>query len=338
MVDIRSGRESRAYDIIRHAGAIYALSMANRSRPDLEVVNTMTRAAKFMRQNYMGPGIRAGQLAVWSKPLNRESPTKDNYAELGGVGLGLVALAAVREVQPKSSPLSDLQALGQFALFLQKEDGSFVHKYRREGGSDARWQSLYYPGEAALGFIAFYEADHDTKWLNAAAKALAYLANTRAGKADVPSDHWALIATGRILPYSDRVRSIISRDQLIQHATQICGSIVREQFRGAEAVGTDGAFDSLGRTTPAATRLEGLLSVLEFLPNGELRDKTEAAVERGIAFLLRAQVKTGPYAGSIPGAVRTGARASSVVRVDYVQHALCALIRYRKSTVETSAH
>ena len=167
-VEIGSGRESSSYDIIRHAGAIYALAMANRHHPDPKAVDAMVRAAGFLRQNYLGTGVRPDQFVVWSKPLG-EAPERQ-YAELGGAGLGLVALAAVREVDPKSVPLNDLQHLGRFVLFLQKEDGSFVSKYSREGGPVLHWESLYYPGEAALGLIALYEADHSAEWLERVSK------------------------------------------------------------------------------------------------------------------------------------------------------------------------
>jgi hypothetical protein len=326
-VEIGSGRESSSYDIIRHEGAIYALAMANRTHSDPKAVETMVRAAGFLRRNYMGPGMRPDQLVVWSKPLT-EAPDRQ-FAELGGAGLGLVALAAVREVDPKSVTLKDLQALGQFVLFLQKEDGSFVNKYRADGAPMPHWESLYYPGEAALGLIALYEADHSIDWLVAAAKALSYLAKTRAGLSTIPADHWALIATARLLPYVDQVQSTVSRDELIRHATQICNSILREQFRSGTAAGLDGAFDPEGRTAPAATRLEGLLAALEFLAKGELQERIDAASGRGIAFLLRAQITSGPELGGMPGAIVTRSLDSGEVRIDYVQHALCAWLRYR---------
>ena len=90
-----------------------------------------------------------------------------------------------------------MQALGRFVVFLQRDNGSFVSKYIAGRGPAANWESLYYPGEAALGLIALYKADHSREWLVAAAKALAYLARSRAGLTTVPADHWALIATAR---------------------------------------------------------------------------------------------------------------------------------------------
>jgi hypothetical protein len=328
LVDTGSGRESKSYDIIRHAGAMYALAMANHSHPDPEIIKAMVRAASFLREHYVGPGPQSGQLAVWSRPLNHRAPAKGDYAELGGTGLGLVALTAVRQSDPKLVPIQELQALGQFLLYLQKDDGSFVQKYSPERGPIPNWGVLYYPGEAALGWIGLYEMDHSNRWLAAAAKALSFLAKSRLGQTAVPADHWALIATAALMPYSDQIQSVISRNELVRHAAQICNSIVHEQFRGAAAIGMDGAFDSGGRTAPAATRIEGLLAALEFLPKDELHQRVQAATDRGVAFLLRAQLTSGKYTGGLTGSVRTSELDSSAVRTDYVQHALCALLRH----------
>jgi eukaryotic-like serine/threonine-protein kinase len=87
--------------------------------------------------------------------------------------------------------------------------------------------------------------------------------------------------------------------------------------------------DSDATRSAGATRLEGLLAALEFLPRGELRNNVEASTIRGIAFLLRAQITSGKYAGGLTGSVRTSAIDSSDVRVDYVQHAASAWLRYR---------
>jgi hypothetical protein len=327
-VEIGSGRESASYDIIRHEGAVYALAMANRFHPDPKVAEAIIRAVGFLRQNYAGAAGGPNQLAVWSRPLAESAERQ--YAELGGAGLGLVALMAARRIDPKSVSLEDLQALGRFILFLQKDDGSFVNKYSLKDGPVPHWESLFYPGEAALGLVALYEADHSSQWLVAAAKALAYLAKSGAGLATVPADHWALIATAKLMPYSDQVQSAVSRDALIRHAIQICDSIVREQFRGGPTARLDGAFDPIGGTAPAATRLEGLLAAQSFLPAGELRDRIETAVERGIGFLLRVQISSGPQAGGMPGAVLNRAVDSGDVRIDYVQHALCAWLNYKR--------
>jgi hypothetical protein len=339
-IDIHTGKKSNSYNIVRHAGAIYALAMLNRSRLDQQAVDAMVRAAAFLRQNYVGHGVRPAQLVVWSEPLAEQSKARHRDADLGATGLGLVALAEVRHVDPKAVPLEDLQALGRFMLFLQKDDGSFINKYRAESGPVEDWESLYYPGEAALAFVSLYEADRSREWLVAAGKALSFLAKSRAALSTVPPDHWALIATAKLFPYCDHISCPgASREELIQHAIQVCNSILRDQFRGSASVGIAGAFDPEGRTAPAATRLEGLLSALEFLPKDELRAEIrtniEAAAGRGIGFLLRMQINSGTYSGGIPGAFATRALDSSKIRIDFVQHALCAWLRYKKLFLRT---
>jgi hypothetical protein len=330
LVDTDSGNVSPSYNIVRHAGAIYALAMFNGLHPQSNAVNTMVRATNFMRANYFAPDSRSGTLAIWSRPAQMNTK-----AELGAAGLGLVALTSVEQARPNAIPLAELQGLGKFVLFLQKPDGSFYSRYFADKGLDRNWQSLYYPGEAVLGLISLYELDHSRKWLVAAGKGLAYLAASRANIPEVPPDHWALIATAKFLPYYEQSACPVSRAELLQHAAGICNRIVHEQVTNAPDARIDGAFDPTGRTTPTATRMEGLLAALEFLPKDDLRGRVEAAVQRGIAFLLNAQITSGPYAGGMAGSVLASGsplnvQSTSEIRIDYVQHALSAWLRYEK--------
>jgi hypothetical protein len=333
-VDTDSGRVSHSYNIVRHAGTIYALAMLNRSHPDSNAASIMIRSASFMRANYVAHDARTNTVAIWSRPApaNRE-------AELGAAGLGLVALVSVEEAHANANPLPELQSMGRFVLFLQKPDGSFYSKYRADTGPVLDWQSLYYPGEAILGITSLYELDHSLKWLNAAAKGLAYLAESRKGAQEVPPDHWALIATAKFLPYYEKSSCPVSRAELVQHAARICSRFLHEQIQSAPDARLIGGFDTAGRTTPTAIRLEGLIAALEFLPSADadLRARIRDAVERGVDFLLHAQIRSGPYAGGMP---ETALKPQSVVfladpkaakvRIDYVQHALCAWLRYEQ--------
>jgi len=336
LVDTESGEILPSYNVVRHAGAIYALAMLNRIHPDSNTANTMVRAANFLRANYLAHDTRSGALAVWSRP-----PPANRKAELGAAGLGLVALSGVEQVRPNAIPLAELQAMARFILFLQRPDGSFYSRYFADSGLDRNWQSLYYPGEAVLGLVSLYEIDHSKKWLVAAGKGLAYLAQSREGTQEVPPDHWALIATAKFLPYYAQSECPVSRAELVRHAARICERFLREQVASASDARLNGGFDPGGRTTPSAIRLEGLLAALEFLPrtNVELRARVETAVQRGIVFLLNAQITSGPYAGGMPGAVlATGSarnvRSASEIRIDYVQHAMSAWLRYEERVSE----
>ena len=103
----------------------------------------------------------------------------------------------------------------------------------------------------------------------------------------------------------------------------------------------DGGFKPDGRTTPTSTRLEGLLAAYTIFPEHDpLRLAIENAAMIGMDFLISAQIDVGPMAGAIPrGTKRIEApenqreeafnRRLGEVRIDYVQHALSALLQIR---------
>ena len=276
-------------------------------------------------------------LAVWSDGAITHSPGP-RQAKLGGSGLGLVALASYEQLEPGSIPLEEFRALGRFIVYLQKPDGNFHSKYiPSEGGPSDQWTSLYYPGEAALGLVMLYELDPDPLWLESASKAIGYLAESRQTQTEVPADHWALLATSRLMALQTELP--LERLTLINHAIQICGSILQDQVDHSQATECIGGFDPHGRTTPTATRLEGLLAALKCLPENYFAyGRVKASIPPAIQCLLRAQVSAGPQRGAVPRAMRPRVGESKAiasfnqrateVRIDYVQHALSAWIEY----------
>ncbi len=331
----------KKYSIVRHAGAIYAMSMYYQLQPDDNMRHALERAGRYLQDEAICPlPEKKNILAVWSKPDVNQSG-KPLQAKLGGTGLCLVALLSLEKVHPGFTPLTDLHKLGQFILYMQKEDGSFHSKYIPSiGGRWDQWQSLYYPGEAALGLLMLYEKDSSEVWIESAAKALAYMARSRKDKTDIPADHWALLATEKMLSLKKSDEQLpVSKELLVNHAIQICETILRDQIEASGRPGYDGRFSKDGITTPTATRLEGLLAAFSFLPqNHEIRKRIYSAVHGGMSFLLRAQISEGEFAGAIPRAVGKIDRNISYaekfnrrvteVRIDYVQHALSAMIQY----------
>ena len=275
-------RVRKRYNILRHAGAIYAMSMSYQLRPDAKMRSAIERAGRYLRDNAIYPlPEKANTLAVWSVPeVNRSG--KPLQAKLGGTGLGLVALLSLETIHPGFSSLSNLQSLGRFIVYMQKKDGSFYSKYiPTMGGRWDKWQSLFYPGEAALALLMLYEKDSSDIWLESAANALAYIARSRENRTNIPADHWSLLATARILSLAD-AELPVSRQLLVNHAIQICDAILQSQVQDVTRSEYDGGFSEDGRTTPTATRLEGLQVALSFLPpDHELRNRIDSAVARG---------------------------------------------------------
>ena len=328
------------YNVIRHAGAIYAMAMRYVVKPEPKLRAAIERSAKYLRDEALAPiEGQAEMFGIWSDPKVNGSKSP-RQVKLGGSGLGLVALMSMERIQPGFTPIKKLRGLGNSIVFMQKKDGSFYSKYVPSGGGlQDEWGSLYYPGEAALGLVMLYEVDPLPKWRDSACLALKYLAQTRKGNFRVPADHWALLATARLLKIRSDKPLPVSRELLIDHAVQICKSMLVDQVLNKDHSRLYGGFVHDGRTTPTATRLEGLQAALTFIPKDhEIRPRLEKRVDAGIAFLLQSQIGSGLYKGAFPRAVMPlegyGQRIESFnerateVRIDYVQHALSAMIQY----------
>ena len=431
--DGHGARGGGKYNLLRHAGAIYALGMAHRRLggghmgdagppPSLrttrdEIRGAMVRAADFLWREGVGPvpaepgggepggtgpGTTDELLAVWSTEAVSGRKGQKPTAKLGGAGLALVGLTSLRSLGDSDADgddgtdedanegavsLRDLRRLGNFILFLQDgQTGGFTSRYiPSKGGRDGSWTSLYYPGEAALGLMMLYEAEDDDaqriRWYRGASRAIRYLYEVRKDLplAKVEPDHWALIATERLLAQYDRIHpvasnsslrgdreggaSLATREQALSHAAKVCRHMVLEP---AELGRRRGCQVSNGSTCSTSTRLEGYAAALAYLPSEtaeemKLRDLIGLNMDAGVGYLLAAQV-TEPDASEGGGNGRTflspysrlslrgcavcdltGAfpatyppdpkhpEAAAEVRVDFVQHALSAMVGYERT-------
>ncbi len=340
-VDVVTGRVSdRSYNILRHAGTIYALANSYQVYKNKKSLKTLIDTSDYLKSCCVKPvADNKDILGVWSfKSINKSMPY--DKLKLGGTGLGLVALLSVENIVPGTTDADTLKKLGNFILFMQKDDGSFYSRYIPSTvGKDDSWTSLYYPGEAALGLVMLYEYDPQPKWFNHAVKVLTYLAELRKNDTKVPPDHWALLATSKIIKIAKKQNLEIPEELLISHGKQIVNGIVKDKPRIAKEDPNFGCLSSDCRTTPTSTRLEGLISFYMVLgPDDNELKKTIADLSRnGIEFLIRTQVKEGPYSGAIPpvyvadiNQLSRSSRSQSVIRIDYVQHALSAFVDYKR--------
>ncbi|MEO1066479.1 MAG: hypothetical protein AAFW47_03780 [Pseudomonadota bacterium] len=335
----RSVKLKKRYNMLRHAGTIYALADYASRFKDERLSREIGRAVDYLRKASLAPvGDSNEILAVWSDPTITGS-RKPLTAKLGGAGLALVAMIACRKVNCTAIPDEELRRLGRFILFMQRDDGSIYSKYTpSEGGKRGDWVSLYYPGEAALGLVMLFEITGEKKWFEGGYRALLSLSQERRFSGIVPADHWALLATEKIWPHI----SPEERVPLALHARQIVQHILSEQVTSDDPA-FDGGFAPDGRTTPTATRLEGLLAARTvFAEDEKLRRDIENAAMMGVDFLISAQIDQGPLAGGMPRGTRkienpqnrreeAFNRRVGEVRIDYVQHLLSALMQMKSA-------
>ncbi|MEE9190080.1 MAG: hypothetical protein V3U16_04855 [Candidatus Neomarinimicrobiota bacterium] len=332
---------SRRYNMLRHAGTLYALAAFALEYNNVRARETVLSGSRFLKQQLDDLSSDGQLLAVLSNPAINGG--KDRLqAKLGGTGLGLVALCYAEKLHPRTTSIDTLRKMGNFIVTMQKEDGSFFSKYFPNGtGRDDSWTSLYYPGEAILGLLLLYELDQDPLWLEAAQNGLLFLADLRSKKTKVEADHWALIATDKLFRINPTLADHI-RKKINRHAFQICFQIMNTKPVYEQDHPYHGCFSRDGRTTPTATRLEGLLAVFPYLSKNEtsLSVDIKNSMGNSIDFLMRSQLQSGLYTGGIPRAIsslkedhhsysKSFNRRSTEIRIDYVQHALSALMAFR---------
>ncbi|MBL4636697.1 MAG: hypothetical protein JKY56_22800, partial [Kofleriaceae bacterium] len=297
-------RESK-YNVLRHAGSIYALQQFYAYRPSADLLAGIVRASGYLQRRYVvSLKIRPELRAVISKPSEESLPGPT--AKLGGAALVLAALCGTQRLAPSTVSINELQALGNFILFMQREDGSFHSKYREGIGFDTEFHSLYYPGEAMLALTMLYDVDKDPKWLQASLKAAAQLVRSREGMRKIPADHWMMLASVPLLERYDAIPApTLSREALVAHIERIAKIIIAKQRTDlvAPMQMESGAFEKQARSTPTATRLEGLTAFarIQQSTSGQIAHEIRKAIDAGIAMLRRCQIKRpGQESGGMP--------------------------------------
>ncbi|MGE0706873.1 MAG: prenyltransferase/squalene oxidase repeat-containing protein [Planctomycetota bacterium] len=311
------------YNILRHAGALYALEQHHRRTGAEASRAALLRGARFLlgrlRPVTLPTPSRAGAapaLAIASLPGEEVAGPEPEF-KLGGAGLGLVALCAARRLDPAAVDLEALRGLGRFLLAAQREDGGFQSRLDADGW-DEDFVSLYYPGEAILGLLRLHALDPRPEWLHAARAAAEHLARARRELApeELPHDHWLLIAGAELLALGD--------DLLVRgHLEALGAAFLARWERVAEEGSYPGSFHSDGLTCPTATRVEGLVALTPLL-QGEARTRALGAARAGAAYLLECQLPDGAWPPAHPRDGLAGPRGE--LRIDYTQHALSALL------------
>ncbi len=326
------------YNILRHAGAIYSLISYYKIFPDKNVKKTIMKASDYLQQSIQS--IDKNKLAIFS----HSSESKiygDSQAKLGGAGLSLIAFSLLQTIDANAIDSSILDGLAEFIVFMQNSDGSFASKYIRGLGKDSKLNSLYYPGEAMYGLMLRYESDKNIRWFNAAVCGMLYLAKTRKRSSIYPPDHWALLATERILEHWDDDKELTNekRSLILSHACEVGKILKNGQILASKNNSLVGSFMLDSRVCPSATRVEGLLALANTKGIGKkYREEILKNIDAGVRFLLCSQIKTGQYCGGFPRAVMTKNentrtafifnRRVNEIRIDYVQHSLSAIIGY----------
>jgi len=328
----RRDRPGDDYNMVRHAGAVYAMLELWEMTHDRELLAAAERALAYLLRHverYGADGERASVLAYRGK------------IKLGGVGLTVLELVEYISATGRRDHLETAQQLCRYIALSQGEDGAFVHSRDYPSGAVRDFQSRYYPGEAVFALTRMYDVDGNEAWLDVAERGARFLIEVRdrdRSTDELDHDHWLLYGLNEL--YRHRPRA-----ELLHHAMRIASSIARAQHRSPEPLDHLGTYYDPPRSAPVATRSEGLLAAYALARDfgePEMAWTIRRTLELNIGFQLLTQV--GPERAlflpaphrAIGGFTRGLTRFD--IRIDTVQHNLSALLGfYRLLRAEEAA-
>jgi hypothetical protein len=303
------------YNVVRHAGAAYALFQLYEATRDPRYLDAARKAMVFLRTRF--------------HPLPAENAIYvldfDNKAKLGANGLALVAMVKQLQLDPGSASLDEARQLANMIIALQRKGGSFQSYHLLQVGEMAN-DSLYYPGEAMLGLVTLYNITHDQRLLDVARAGADYLIFSQDRMRELPPDAWLMQAL--------EVLNKIGHDQrYINHAIAIAETMITYLYTESDPPGYAGAVrPGIPRSTPSASRAEGMLAAYRMAL--EARDPRAADLNKALQASARFQLQQQfPCAGQSkfpnPQRAAGGFRESldvERVRIDFVQHNVSSLL------------
>jgi hypothetical protein len=310
----------RKYNMVRHAGTVYSMLELYEVTRDAELLAAAERALDYLL-GFVEPWGDADQRA---RVLAYRRKIK-----LGGVALTVLALT--KHVQATGSPrYRDVaQDLCRYIALSQRASGEFIHSRAHPSGKVRPFTSRYYPGEAILALLRMHAVDRDPAWLEVAERGARFLIEVRdrnLGISELDHDHWLLYALNEL----HRQRP---SPAFLGHAMRIAQAIVAKQNRDPESGDHLGTYGTPPRSTPVATRSEGLLAALALARDfdvPEMAREIRRTVDLNTGFQLITQV--GPERALFLDAPQTalGGFTRSLtnyeIRIDYVQHNISALL------------
>jgi hypothetical protein len=307
---------TRAYNILRHAGAAFSLFDLYRATRAARYLDAARRAVSFLKTRFR-PSRDSSAIYVLDN---------DGKAKLGANGLALLALTRQMELDPKSADSESAVKLANLILLMQRKDGSFDSYYRIRGDEPQGSVSLYYPGEAIFGLVQLFRFNRDKRLFDSARRGAEYLIKSERRMASLPPDAWSMQALEALF-------KVERTPDYAEHAIALAEAMIAQQYTEHDAPVYAGGFrPGLPRSTPAASRAEGMLAAyrLARATKDSRASKIAAALKASTRFQLSQQFDMDnsfflPDADRAAGGFREGI-TSMRIRIDFVQHNISSLL------------
>ena len=314
-------RISRRYNLVRHAGTLFAMLDLYALTRDEALLDASRRGLDYLRRAAKPFGPPEAEMSCFVK--------SNGSANLGGPALAVVAMTLYQKLTGDARYAPLMKRLGNFVAGSIRRDGSFISKRDYATGDVMDFQSQYYPGEALLGLVRLYQADAQEKWIEAAQRGAAWLITVRDSETEdstLTHDHWLLYAL-------DELHRHRPNPMYVEHALRIARVILSAQRRTIDLPDWPGSYYTPPRSAPTATRTEGLLAAYRLLRDTGRKEDSAGilnAIHLGMAFQLQLQIypETAMYMrrpARALGGVRRNFGGFSI-RIDYCQHHLSGIL------------
>lgn len=307
--DFLRGKPTGKRNIVRQAGTAYALGEAYSHQRTADLRDTLQK-------------VVAG-LAGQSIPVDEGALVSFN-GKRSGIKGGATALALLAELYYYRNS-GDGRFAGQREAWLR----GLLSLHRPGAGflraPDSQEESHYYNGEVWLA-LAFYRATFDAAWLDPQLRDIDRAMMTAYGEAPhIGFFHWGAMAAER------RFRDT-GREELKRFAQSQANSYLTE-LRPKRSLNANTCYS-----------LEGMIPALTLTgPESELHAPLEARIEWEMRKIMTFQIQPGqtqldlgdgialtsPDLKTYAGAFIAG-RRNPLTRIDYTQHCLSAILKYRK--------
>jgi hypothetical protein len=315
------------YSLPRHAGTTWFLSLAYRVTRDPRYREGAIRAIDYLGARGIPSQCKATPYACIGEA---------HEADLGSAAISIVAMVEYQQATGDARFESLARRLGQFILWMQKDNGDFCHQYdpmaRMKNCKDIL---LYYSGEAALSLAMLHRLTKDATWVKPLERALDFLTGENydffLGQFFIGEDHWTCIA-------AEAAFEAVNKDQYAHFCYEFARLNARAQVQPREGPLDDlrGVFAVtpffMPHNTPAGSRTESnVATYLLSLRRGEPQTDILRSLRLSIRYLVDQQIRPeSSYLFPHPEAASGGMMQTPMrpnVRIDFVQHAAAAMAR-----------
>lgn len=297
--DSQSDNLLDGYNVLRHAGAIWAMLDVYRQTSDKKLGVACRQATRYLLDTYLR----------FFRNHNNACICEDNTIKLGGNALSILALLSLYETTRDHFLLTLADQLARFIVDQRTDDGGLIHKRYFESGKISNFQSMYYTGEALLALLTLHEATQQRHWYETAWEIEMELAPKDYGVKE--QSHWMLY-------FLERLSKTESTPLGYHHAKKIVLHILENP-----------GYLSWERSTPIACRSEGLLAFLRMtrpddIDDTVLRQRCLEQIQHNLNKQLTFRLPNGTF-------VRGGNdRRKDEVRIDYIQHNISSFLHFSK--------